>query len=54
MKRDQTQNHNQDLNPKSDPNQKTKINFCLDLEFNSINFGIEINKYLKFLTSKNV
>ena len=34
------------------PKPKTKINLCLDLEFNSTHFGIEINKLLKFLTPK--
>jgi hypothetical protein len=33
---------------------QTKIDLGLDSEFNSIHFGIEINKRLKFLTSKNV
>ena len=32
------------------PKPKTKINFGLDLEFDFIHFGIEINKYLRFLT----
>jgi hypothetical protein len=36
------------------PKPKTKINLGLDLEFNSIHFGIEINRRLKLLTPKNV
>jgi len=35
------------------PKPKTKINLGLDSEFNSIHFGIETNKRLKFLTPKN-
>ena len=31
---------------------QTKINLGLDLEFDSIHFGIEIKKCLKFLTQK--
>ncbi len=38
------------LGPGFGPKTKTKINS----EFNSIHFGIEINKHLKFLTPKNV
>jgi hypothetical protein len=32
------------------PKPKTKINLGLDSEFNSINFGMKINKCLKYLT----
>jgi hypothetical protein len=35
------------------PNQTQNQN-QFDSDFNSIHFGIEINKYLKFLTPKNV
>jgi hypothetical protein len=32
------------------PKPETKINLGLDSEFNSLHFGIQINKCLKFLT----
>jgi len=41
------------LDPRPKPPKK-KINLGLDLEFNSINFGIKINKCLKFLRPKKV
>ncbi len=34
------------------PNTKIKINLGLDLEFNSIHSGIEINKCLKFFETE--
>lgn len=37
----------------SRPKPKTKINLCSDLEFNSIHYGLEINKRLTFLILKN-
>ena len=40
------------VSPKNKP--KTKINLGLDLEFNYLYSGTEINKHLKFLPPKSV